>query len=57
MSEELLQRGYLSKPERIGDWLFYNLGATNLSAPQQHKIIPNFDYKKLKKQETGRFNN
>ena len=48
MSEELLQRGYLSKPERIGDWLFYNLGSTNLNALQQHKIIPNFDYKKLK---------
>lgn len=47
MSEELLQRGYLDKPERIGDWLFYNLGSTNLNALQQHGIIANVDYKKL----------
>lgn len=51
MSEELLQRGYLDKPERIGDWLFYNLGSTNLNALQQHKIIPDIDYKKLGKKK------
>jgi type I restriction enzyme M protein len=47
MSEELLQRGYLDKPERIGDWLFYNIGSTTLHSLSNHGIIPKIDYGKL----------
>lgn len=45
MSEELLQRGLLERPEKIGKWDFYNIGATTLKALKEYKIIPNIDYK------------
>jgi len=48
MSEELLQRGYLEKAERIGDWLFYSIGSTTLKSLSDHGIIPKIDYGKLK---------
>ena len=31
MSEELLQRGLDKKPEKIGKWDFYNIGATTIN--------------------------
>jgi type I restriction-modification system DNA methylase subunit len=51
MSEELLQRGLLEKPEKIGKWDFYNIGATTLKALKENKIIPNIDYKDFEKRK------
>lgn len=44
MSEELIQRDLINAPEKIGDWNFYNIGATSLKALKEAKIIPNKDY-------------
>lgn len=46
MSEELLQRGLDKKPEKIGKWDFYNIGATSIKALKEWDIISNFDYGK-----------
>lgn len=51
MSEELHQRGLLEKPEKIGKWDFYNIGATTLKALKEFKIIPNLDYKEFEKRK------
>ena len=44
MSEELIQRNLVKAPEKMGDWNFYNIGATTLKALKNAKIIPNRDY-------------
>lgn len=44
MSEELIQRNLVEAPEKMGDWNFYNIGATTLKALKGAKIIPNKDY-------------
>ena len=44
MSEELIQRNLVEAPEKMGDWNFYNIGATTLKALKNAKIIPNRDY-------------
>jgi type I restriction-modification system DNA methylase subunit len=44
MSEELLQRNLLKKPEKIGKWDFYNIGNTTLKALKENNIIRNVDY-------------
>lgn len=44
MSEELIQRNLIEAPEKMGDWNFYNIGATTLKALKSAKIIPNRDY-------------
>ena len=44
MSEELIQRNLVDAPEKMGDWNFYNIGATTLKALKNAKIIPNRDY-------------
>lgn len=44
MSEELIQRNLIEAPEKMGDWNFYNIGATTLKALKSAKIIPNHDY-------------
>ena len=44
MSEELLQRGLMENPEKIGKWDFYNIGATTLKALKRHKKIRDTDY-------------
>jgi len=46
MSEELLQRGLIDKPEKIGKWTFYNIGATNLKALKENGILKNISYPK-----------
>lgn len=51
MSEELHQRGLLEKPEKIGKWDFYNIGATSLKSLKENKIIPNLDYKEFEKRK------
>ena len=44
MSEELLQRGLDKRPEKIGKWDFYNIGATSIRALKEYNIIHNVDY-------------
>ena len=44
MSEELIQRNLVDAPEKMGDWNFYNIGATSLKALKGAKIIPDRDY-------------
>lgn len=44
VSEELIQRNLIDSPEKMGDWNFYNIGATTLKALKSAKIIPNHDY-------------
>ena len=44
MSEELIQRNLVEDPEKMGDWNFYNIGATTLKALKGAKIIPDRDY-------------
>jgi type I restriction-modification system DNA methylase subunit len=51
MSEELLQRDLIKNPEKIGEWNFYNIGATNLDALKKFHIIQNKDYKELSKRK------
>ena len=48
MSEELIQRNLVDAPEKMGDWNFYNIGATTLKALKNAKIIPNRDYAEIK---------
>ncbi|MFH1860323.1 MAG: hypothetical protein ABH870_04845 [bacterium] len=51
MSEELLQRGLLDNPEKLGKWNFYNIGATTLKVLKEHKIIPTIDYKEFERRK------
>jgi type I restriction enzyme M protein len=51
MSEELLQRGLLTSPKKIGIWNFYNIGSTTLKSLKEHKIIPDKDYGKLSRRK------
>ncbi len=44
MSEELLQRDLIKHPDKIGNWLFYNIGATTIKNLKQNNIIENIDY-------------
>ena len=43
MSEELIQKNLVEAPEKMGDWNFYNIGATTLKALKGAKIIPDRD--------------
>lgn len=47
MSEELLQRGLLTNPKKIGLWNFYNIGSTTLKSLKEHRIIPDINYGNL----------
>lgn len=40
MSEELIQRNLIEAPEKMGDWNFYNIGATTLKALKGAKLFP-----------------
>jgi type I restriction-modification system DNA methylase subunit len=51
MSEELLQRDFLTNPERIGEWAFYNIGSTTINALKNHGIIPKKDYKDIERRK------
>ena len=51
MSEELIQRNLIEAPEKMGDWNFYNIGATTLKALKGAKIIPNQDYDAFEKKK------
>ena len=39
MSEELIQRNLIEAPEKMGDWNFYNIGATTLKALKGEKLF------------------
>lgn len=51
MSEELIQRNLIESPEKMGDWNFYNIGATTLKALKGAKIIPDRDYDEFEKKK------
>lgn len=51
MSEELLQRGLINNPEKIGKWDFYNIGATTVKALKEHGIIRNINYGAVEKKK------
>ena len=51
MSEELIQRNLIEAPEKMGDWNFYNIGATTLKALKGAKIIPDRDYDEYEKKK------
>lgn len=51
MSEELIQRNLVDAPEKMGDWNFYNIGATTLKALKGAKIIPDRDYDEYEKKK------
>lgn len=51
MSEELIQRNLIEAPEKMGDWNFYNIGATTLKALKGAKIIPDRDYAEYEKKK------
>jgi len=51
MSEELLQRGLLENPEKIGKWDFYNIGSTSVKTLKEHGIIRNVDYGNVEKKK------
>lgn len=51
MSEELIQRNLIEAPEKMGDWNFYNIGATTLKALKGAKIIPDRDYDEFEKKK------
>lgn len=44
MSEELLQRDLHNNPDKIGNWDFYNIGATSIKALKEYGIIRNVNY-------------
>ncbi|GMG80719.1 N-6 DNA methylase [Bacillus safensis] len=51
MSEELLQRDLIENPEKIGEWDYYNIGSTSVSALKNHKIIKEKDYGTLSRKK------
>ena len=51
MSEELIQRNLVEAPEKMGDWNFYNIGATTLKALKGAKIIPDRNYDEYEKKK------
>lgn len=51
MSEELIQRNLVEVPEKMGDWNFYNIGATTLKSLKGAKIIPDHDYEEFEKKK------
>ena len=46
MNEELLQRDLINNPEKIGNWNFYNIGATTIKTLKEAGIIRNISYGK-----------
>ena len=44
MSEQITQMGYETHGLKLGNYEYYNLGATTLSTLKKYKIIPNIDY-------------
>jgi len=51
MSEELLQRNLLENPQTMGDWKFYNIGATTIKALKENGILRNIDYGEIEKKK------
>jgi len=51
MSEELIQKDLIKNPEKIGEWDFYNIGATTIKQLKENGIIRNVDYGKEEKKK------
>jgi len=44
MSEELSQKGYLQNGLIVGDYQYYNIGATTINDLKKYNIVPDVDY-------------
>ena len=47
MTEELLQRNLINNPDRIGKYIFYNIGATTIKQLRDSKLIKDKDYSQI----------
>lgn len=45
VSEEILQRGLITNPDRIGKYTYYNIGNTYIGSLRDNGLIPDRDYK------------
>ena len=53
VSEEILQRGILSNPDKIGKYTYYNIGNTSVGCLRDTNLIPNKDYKNEDRKPDG----
>ncbi|MBE7713129.1 MAG: N-6 DNA methylase [Cyanobacteria bacterium SIG26] len=53
VSEEILQRGILTNPDKIGKYTYYNIGNTMIGALRDNNLIPNKDYKNEDRKPDG----
>lgn len=51
MSEELLQRGLIKNPDKIGNWDFYNIGSTTVRALREHGVIRKVEYGEVERKK------
>ncbi len=51
MSEELLQRNLLEKPDKIGKYSYYNIGSTTIKQLKESGIIVNKAYKGIERRK------
>ncbi|AVK48924.1 hypothetical protein AXY43_13320 [Clostridium sp. MF28] len=53
VSEELLQRGIIDNPNRIGKYTYYNIGDTFIGSLKASKLIPDKDYENEDRKPDG----
>ena len=53
VSEEILQRGILTNPDKIGKYTYYNIGNTMIGSLRDNNLIPNKDYKNEDRKPDG----
>lgn len=53
VSEEILQRGILSNPDKIGKYTYYNIGNTSVGCLRDTNLIPDKDYKNEDRKPDG----
>lgn len=53
VSEEILQRGILTNPDKIGKYTYYNIGNTMIGSLRDSHLIPNKDYKNEDRKPDG----
>lgn len=53
VSEEILQRGILSNPDKIGKFTYYNIGNTSIGSLRENNLIPDRDYKNESRKPDG----
>lgn len=53
VSEEILQRGILTNPDKIGKYTYYNIGNTSIGSLRGNGLIPDRDYKNEDRKPDG----